>query len=228
MPHNPSILGGPQTKGHKIKSGCLNPALSGAQKGAAVLRHPCILGGPQTKRDGIRTGCLTPVTLGAQKRAQVLRNPCILGDPQARGHIISDRLTLALSRGQKRAKVLCNPCILVSTQQRGQNQKWLPHPYLLEGPKEGGSAMPPLHSRGSPNKGGQNHKWPPHPCLLRGPKAGGSATSLVSSWGSPTKGTTSEVATSPLPSRRPKRGWRCYVTLAFSGVPNKGDKIRSG
>ena len=25
----------------------------------------------------------------------------------------------------------------------------------------------------------------------------------------------------------PKRGWKCYVTPAFSGVPNKGDKIRS-
>ena len=25
----------------------------------------------------------------------------------------------------------------------------------------------------------------------------------------------------------PKRGRKCYVTLAFSGVPNKGDKIRS-
>ena len=26
----------------------------------------------------------------------------------------------------------------------------------------------------------------------------------------------------------PKRGWKCYVTPTFSGVPNKGDKIRSG
>ena len=25
----------------------------------------------------------------------------------------------------------------------------------------------------------------------------------------------------------PKRGWKCYVTPTFSGVPNKGDKIRS-
>ena len=25
----------------------------------------------------------------------------------------------------------------------------------------------------------------------------------------------------------PKRGRKCYVTRAFSGVPNKGDKIRS-
>ena len=36
------------------------------------------------------------------------------------------------------------------------------------------------------------------------------------------------MATSPLPSREPKRGRKCYVTPAFSGVPNKGDKIRSG
>ena len=34
----------------------------------------------------------------------------------------------------------------------GQNQKWLLHPCLLGGPKEGGTAMSP-HSRGSPTKG---------------------------------------------------------------------------
>ena len=38
------------------------------------------------------------------------------------------------------------------------------------------------------------------------------------------------MATSPLPSRGPKRGRNCYVTPAFSGVPNakRGDKIRTG
>ena len=40
-------------------------------------------------------------------------------------------------------------------------------------------------------------------------------------------GTKSEVAASPLPSQGPKRGWSCYVTPAFSGVPKEGDKIRS-
>ena len=30
------------------------------------------------------------------------------------------------------------------------------------------------------------------------------------------------------PSRGPTRVRNCYVTPAFSGVPNKGDKIRSG
>ena len=36
------------------------------------------------------------------------------------------------------------------------------------------------------------------------------------------------MVASPLPSRGPTRGLSCYVTPAFSGVPNKEDKIRSG
>ena len=36
------------------------------------------------------------------------------------------------------------------------------------------------------------------------------------------------MATSPLPCEGPKRGQNYDVTLVFSGVPNKGDKIRSG
>ena len=38
------------------------------------------------------------------------------------------------------------------------------------------------------------------------------------------------MATSPLPSWGPKRGRDCYVTPAFSGVPEvkHGEKIRSG
>ena len=43
---NPCILGGPQTKGDEIRSGCLTHAFSGAQKRAEVLRYPCILRGP--------------------------------------------------------------------------------------------------------------------------------------------------------------------------------------
>ena len=48
------------------------------------------------------------------------------------------------------------------------------------------------------------------------------------SWGSPTKGTKSQMAASPLPFRGPKRGQNCYVPPAFSGVPNKGDTLKSG
>ena len=38
----------------------------------------------------------------------------------------------------------------------------------------------------------------------------------------PLKGTESKLATSPMPSRGPKRGRNGYITPAFSGVPNKG------
>ena len=40
----------------------------------------------------------------------------------------------------------------------------------------------------------------------------------------------SELAAAPMPFGKPKRVRKCYVTLAFSGVPNakRGEKIRSG
>ena len=67
-----------------------------------------------------------------------------------------------------------------------------------------------------------------HPFILRGPPR-------------QAQGVKSEVAASPLPSCGPKRGRKCHVTPAFSGIPNakctesnekcsptKENKIRSG
>ena len=84
-----------------------------------------------------------------------------------------------------------------------------------------------------PNTGEKKLKWLPYPCLLEGPKEGGNATSAVHSWGSPTpsagrkirsvpqqRGKKLELAASLPPSRGPRRGRKCCVTLAFSGVPN--------
>ena len=126
------------------------PAFSGIPgKGGQNLRwlaHPCLLGGPKegtyatpplhsrgSPRPSagckIRSGYLTPAFSGAQKRAEMLRHPYILGDPQ---------------RQARRAKSEVVP------NKGEQNLRWLPHPCLLEGPKEGGNATPPLHSRGSP------------------------------------------------------------------------------
>ena len=42
------------------------------------------------------------------------------------------------------------------------------------------------------------------------------------------RGTKSEVATSTLPSRGPSRGQKSYVSPAFSKIPDKRNKIRSG
>ena len=124
--------------------------------------------------------------------------------------------------------LLRNPCILGGPQRqaRGQNQNWLPHPCLLGGPQVGGIAMFTLHSRGSPKPSAETKsEMAASPLPSRGPTGG---RSPLHSRGSPTKGRKSELATSSLPSRGPKRGRKCYVTLAFSGVPKSGDKIKSG
>ena len=63
---------------------------------------------------------------------------CILGDPQTKGDKIRiGYLTPAFSGAQTRAEVLNSQG---SPNKGGQNQNWLPHPCLLGGPKEGGSA----------------------------------------------------------------------------------------
>ena len=85
MLRHPCIVGDPQTKGNKIRSGYLTLAFSGAHKWAEMLCHPGILGDPQTKGDKIRSGYLTPAFSGAQKRVEMLRHPCILGGSLAKG-----------------------------------------------------------------------------------------------------------------------------------------------
>ena len=89
------------------------------------------------------------------------------------------------------------------------------------GPKRGRDCyITPTFSK-FPNTGKQTLKWLPHPCLLGGPKEDGNAMSPLHSRGSQQRGTKSEMATSPLLSRGPKRGRKCYVNPAFSESPNK-------
>ena len=77
-------------------------------------------------------------------------------------------------------------------------------------PKEGRNATSPLHSRGSPKEGEQNQKSKPRPRVTmmhhatkRGFK---DCPGFLNSTG----------------RLGAKRGRKCYTTLAFSGVPNKG------
>ena len=67
----------------------------------------------------------------------MLRHPCILGDPQKRGA----RSEVVPNKGE-------------------QNQKWLPHPCFLSGPKEDRNAMPPVHSQRSRKKQGKTKSGP--------------------------------------------------------------------
>ena len=134
----------------------------------------------------------------------MLSHPCILGDAQTKGDKIRiGYFALTFSRAQNGAQMKHHPCNLGDPQTKGgQNQNWLPHPYLTGGPKEGRNAMLNLHSQGSPSKGAQNQNWPPQPCLLRGPKKGGNAMSPRIPGDPKTKGDKIRIA---------------YLTRAFRG-----------
>ena len=84
----------------------------------------------------------SPLPFREPKRGQnCYVTPAFSGIPNAKrgDKIRSGYLTLAFCGAQKRAELLRNPCILgdPKRQARGENQKWLPHPCLLWGPKEG-------------------------------------------------------------------------------------------
>ena len=115
------------------------------------------------------------------------------------------------------------------------NQKWLPHPCLPRGPKEGGNATSPLHSRGSPTPSVGSKirsgcltpaflgakKWADmlhHPWIL-----GGSQRQA--------RGAKSEVATSQcrlLGSPKESRNATPPLHSRGSPAPSGGSKIRSG
>ena len=172
LPH-PCLLGGPKEGGNamsplhsrvfpnakraeKIRSGYLTPAFSGAKKRAEVLRHPYIIGGTQRQVRGANKKLPTsaPPSLKPRRGQKCYVTPAFLGLPNTKcgEKITSGYLIPALPRTQKRAVVLRCPCILggPKKQARGANKKRLPHPWLPGGPDEGGNAVSPLHSRGSP------------------------------------------------------------------------------
>ena len=162
-------------KGEQNPKWLPHPNLLWAQKRAVMLGHPYILRDPQRQARGakaqvappkgnkMRCGYLTAAFSEAQRRAVMLSHPCGPWDPKDQG---------------RRAKSE------VIAHKREQNQKWLPHPCLVGGSKEGGNTRSPLHSWGSPT-----------------PSAGSKIRS-----GPHQRGTQSEVAASPLPSWGPKRG----------------------
>ena len=247
----PAFSGVPQ-QGDKVKRGpqvggsATSPLLSRgspdtgtkskvAHKWAEVLHHPCVLGGPQTRgqRQWWPTSgqkCyITPAFSGVPKQ----------GDKVNGGLQVGGSATSPLrSRGSRNkgtegmvahkwAEVLHHPCVLGGPQTRGQRQWWPTSGrkcYITPafwgvpkqgdkvngGPPVGGSATSPLRSRGSHNKGTKSkvaHTWAElllHPCVLGGLQTRGQSQG----W--------------------PTSGRKCNITLAFSGFPKQGDKVKGG
>ena len=206
-----------------------------------MLRHPCILGDPQHRGTKLKVAASPLSSRRPNRGRKCYITPAFLGIPNIGDKVKSGCLTLAFSGAQKRAEKLRHQCILGDPQHRVYKSKVATSPLPFRGPKRGRKCYITPAFLGIPNIGDKNKKWLPHPCLLGGPKEGQNATSPVHSLGSPTpsvaskirsgpqhRGTKLKVAASPLPSRGPKRGRKCYITPAFLGIPNIGDKVKSG
>ena len=184
--------------------------------------------------DKIRSGCLTPAFSGAQKRGELLHNPSILRFLNKGDKIRSGYLGGAFSRAQKRVELLRNPCILGGSQRqaRGKKSEAAASPLPSRGPKRGGNCYTTPAFSGILKKGYKSRSGYLTPAFSRAQKRVELLRNPCILGGSPTPSTgpKSEMAASPLPCRGAKRGWDCYATPAFPGVPNakRGDKIRSG
>ena len=216
LPH-PCLLEGPE-EGANAKSPlhCRgSPTPSAGRK---------IRSGPKQRGTKFKVVASTLPSRGTRRGRKCYVTPAFSGVPNAKrgkenqkwsptkgNKIGGGCLTPAFSRGPKRVQMLRHPCIVGGPQRQArggklevvpnkgeQNWKWLPRPCLLEGPQEGGNATSPLHSRGSPT-----------------PSAGRKIRS-----GPQQRGTKLEVAASLVPSWGPSRGRKCYITPAFSRVPN--------
>ena len=220
MLHHPCILGDPQRHGEQNQNWC-RPQLGGNATSPLHSR-----GSPKNMGDKIGIRC-------AHKWAEMLHHPCILGDLQKTWGTKSELVgptsgrkcyitpafsgipkdmgdKIRIGRAHKWAEMLHHPCILGVPKNMGDKirfgvaHNWaemLHHPCILGDPQR--------HE-------GQNQNW-------WGPQVGGNATSPLHSRGSPTTwGTKSDLGS-------PTIGRKCYITLAFSGIPkDMGDKIRIG
>ena len=244
----PAFSGIPKDMGNKIRIG-------GAHKWVEMLHHPCILGDPQ-RHGGQKENCWGPQVGrnapppvhyrgsprdmgdkfrigGAHKWAEMLHHPCILRDPQRRGE--QNQIWWGPQVGGNATSPLHS---------RGSPKKWGAKSELV-GPTSGRKRYITPAFSGIPKDTGDKiriaraHKWAEmlhHPCILghpqkrgeqnqnwRGPQVVGNATSPLHSRGSPkTWGTKSDLVS-------PTIGRKCYITLAFSGIPeDMGDKFRIG
>ena len=225
----------------------------GAEKSSERLHHPCILGGPQQTRQnqsGPKRGrkChITPALSGVSNKGEKIKAGSKEGGNatsplHSRGSPTNETKS---KWAQMRAKMLHHARILEAPQQRGQNQSkpkrgrkcyitaaFLGVPnkrhQIKVGPKVGGNATSPLHSRGSLSKGTKSKlaekpaekraEMLHHVCIIGGPQQRGEKSKRAQK--------RAEMLHDPCilgaPQQRgqnqsrPKRGRKCYITPTFS------------
>ena len=111
---------------------------------------------------------------------------------------------------QKRTELLCTRGVNVGAQRRGRNQKRLPHPYMLGGPKRGQKCCVPIVFSWVPEQGDRFRSGCLSRASIMGPKEG-------------------EIVTFAF-SDVPKQGVRvrsgCLITN-FSGAEKSAELLRT-
>ena len=199
-----------------------------------MLHHPCTLGDPQQRgqnQSGPKRGrkCyITPAFSGVPNKGDKIK-----AAPKEGGNATSPlhsrgspEKEINQSRPKRGRKCYITPAFS-GVPNKGDKIK--------AGPKEGGNATSPLHSRGSPTKGTKSKRAQKRAEMLHHPYILGDAQQRGQNQSGPKRGRKCYItpAFSGIPKKgdnqsRPKRGRKCYITPAFSGVPNKGDKIKAG
>ena len=146
------IRSGSQQRGTKLEVAAPPLPSWGPKRGRKCYVTRAFLGVPNAKR-GEQNQKWSPTK--GEKKQKWLPHPCLLGGPKEGGNaasplhsrgfptpsagskIRSGYLTPAFSGAQKRVERLRHSCILRIPNKGEQNQKWLPHPCLLGGPKRG-------------------------------------------------------------------------------------------
>ena len=138
-----------------------HPCLLGGHKRAEMLCLPCILGDLQQRGTKSEVANSPLPSRGHKRGRKCYVTRVFSGVPNAKSGEQKQkwsptkeskirRTCLTPKRGRKRYVF---PAFSGIPNKGEQNQKWLPHPCLLGGPKDGGNATSTLHSRGSPTKG---------------------------------------------------------------------------
>ena len=107
----------------------------------------------------------------------------------------------------KRGEKITIGCLTPAFSGAHKRAEVLCNPYILGGPQRQARV--------------EDQKWVPHPCFLGG--GGHKWVEVLRNpciLGGAQRQVRGELASSRLPSRGPKRQWKCYATPAFSGVPN--------
>ena len=85
MLRQPSILGGPQTKGDEIRSGYLNPPFAGPKRGRKWYVNPPFLGVPKQRRMKSEVATSPLPSRGPKRGPKCYVNPAFLGVPNNEG-----------------------------------------------------------------------------------------------------------------------------------------------